>query len=200
MAEINDSTPLLPQIACGDAEAVNACLDRYGGLVWAVAVRLLGAGPDAEDAAQDTFIDVWRFAERFDAAKSRESTFITMIARRRCIDRLRRRVGGGVRAGLLADWGSVPAAAGRDVVEDRDELARVRSAMAELPPPRPEVVRLSVCDGLTHPQIAERLGLPLGTVKAHARRGLIALRESLGRGLTTAGRSIKPRVDGGGMP
>lgn len=191
MADAAQPEDLLPAVSRGDAEAVRACLDRYGGLVWSVAVRLLGAGPDAEDASQDVFIDLWKHAERFDPRKAKEATFVAMIARRRCIDRLRRRTtradhaagtttGDAASLGSPLDFNDLPAAASRDEVEDREELRRIEAAMDDLPPPRPEVVRMAVCDGLTHPQIAERLGLPLGTVKAHVRRGLIALREALG--------------------
>lgn len=178
MPPTDDVDNLLPRVARGDTTAVTGCLDRYGGLVWSVCVRMLGTGADAEDATQDVFVDLWRFADRFDARRAQEATFVTMIARRKCIDRLRRRTAGpDVTAGSAVL--DLPAPADRDPVADRDELERVEAAMARLDPPKPEVLRLSICDGFTHAQIAERLNLPLGTVKTHIRRGLGTLRDAL---------------------
>ena len=81
---------ILQRIAGGEAVAVNECLETYGGLVWSLARRFCPKHEDAEDAVQDTFVDIWRNAERFDPEIASEATYITMIARRRLIDRYRR--------------------------------------------------------------------------------------------------------------
>ncbi len=169
---------LLPRVAAGDPSAVTACIDRYGGLVWSLASRMLGAGPDAEDVTQEVFVDLWRFAERFDPDRSKESTFVAMIARRKTISRLRKRTSGPSVTGGVVEM-DLPAAGTRDRVADREEADRIKAAMRQLDPPKPELLRMSICDGLTHAQIAERMDLPLGTVKTHLRRGLAKLRDTL---------------------
>ena len=81
---------VLPRIAAGDPAAVADCIARYGGLVWSLARRFLGNMTDAEDAVQDVFIELWKNAARYDPGLASEPTYITMIARRRLIDRKRR--------------------------------------------------------------------------------------------------------------
>ncbi|MEM9915139.1 MAG: sigma-70 family RNA polymerase sigma factor [Planctomycetota bacterium] len=174
--------PLLPGVARGEREAINACIKQYRGLVWSLARRVLGHGPEAEDAVQEIFIELWQKADRYDPSKGKEATFIAVLTRRRLIDKLRRagaRPDG--RPAELSD-AAVPVSDADSPIaqlELTDEVRCVHEAMAELKPPQPEVLRLAVCDGLTHQQVAERLELPLGTVKSHVRRGLIRLREVL---------------------
>lgn len=173
------SPTLLQRIASGDRDAVQECLRSYGGLVLTIARKLLPTA-EVEDAVQEVFIELWRQAARFDPGRAKETTFVALVARRRCIDRLRRRRSGpdlealGERepADAVAADPSRPA-------EVSDELTRVQELIGELPPERQRVLRLSIRDGLTHRQIAERTGLPLGTVKTHIRRGLIRVREQL---------------------
>jgi RNA polymerase sigma factor (sigma-70 family) len=177
MADV--SAPLLlPRIAAGDEAAVRACLDRYGGLVWSLAVRMLASQADAEDAVQEVFVDLWRNAGRFDPAVASESTFVTLVARRRLIDR-RRRAGRHPEALPLPE--SLPTAGGGlEAVESADEARRALAALQALPEAQREALRLAIWQGMTHEQVARTLGLPLGTAKAHLRRGLIRLRELLG--------------------
>ncbi|MEM1098379.1 MAG: sigma-70 family RNA polymerase sigma factor [Planctomycetota bacterium] len=174
--------PLLPRVARGDADAVGQCLDRYGGLAWSIARRMLGPGQDAEDAVQDAFVDLWRHAERFEASKACESTFVAMIVRRRTLDRLRRRTSGAEAMKQAGPFepDALPATTPTDRLEAAEEADAALKALDALPPPRGELVKLSVCEGLTHGQLAERFNLPLGTVKSHVRRGLQAVRDALG--------------------
>ncbi len=81
---------ILQRIAKKDKMAVEECFDKYGGLVWSITKKFTNSREDAEDAVQDIFIDIWKYAGRFDAAKSAESSFIVLLARRRLIDRLRK--------------------------------------------------------------------------------------------------------------
>lgn len=168
--------PILVRIARGDRQAVAECLDLYGGLVWSLAWRSLGDA--AEDAVQDVFVDLWTHAGRFDPSRSSEATFVAMIARRRLIDAARK---SGRRPpafplpeGLVND-GPDPSL----TVERRDDAARAASALIALPEDQRRVLTLAIQGGLTHEQIASETGLPLGTVKTHARRGLIRLREAM---------------------
>ena len=81
---------ILERVAAGDESAVNDCINQYGNLIWALAKKLTPKQEDAEDAVQEIFMEIWQNAARYDAGKSSESTFITIIARRRLIDRLRK--------------------------------------------------------------------------------------------------------------
>ena len=94
------SPPILPRVAAGEPTALAECMERYGGLVWSIALRLTGSRADAEDAIQEIFIDLWKSAARFDGAVASEKAFVAMIARRRLIDRRRRhRESGGRNSG-----------------------------------------------------------------------------------------------------
>ncbi|MFM7035203.1 MAG: RNA polymerase sigma factor [Planctomycetia bacterium] len=176
-------TLLLPRIAAGDQSAVPECLARYGGLVWTLARRRLGNAEDAEDAVQDVFIDLWRFADRFDPGISEEITFVAMIARRRLVDRLRSRARQPVTASLDESEVAGAAASGDVDVVRRLELSEEARIAGEqfrgLKPEEQTVLRLSIYDSLSHAAIATRTGLPLGTVKSHIRRGLDSLRKAI---------------------
>ncbi len=153
-------------------------MTRYGNLVWALTRRFMGRGMDGEDAVQEIFIELWKSASRFDPAKGTEAQFIATIARRRLIDRLRRksRRPPPQPLGELAD--NLPGARD-DTVELHDEAVRAQSAVARLRPEQQQVLRLSIERGLTHEEIAAEISMPLGTVKTHVRRGLIKLRQLL---------------------
>jgi RNA polymerase sigma-70 factor (ECF subfamily) len=165
-------------VAAGDSAAVEECLQKYGGLVWSLARRFCANHADAEDAVQEIFIEVWRTAGRFDPGVGSEGTYITMIARRRLIDRYRR----DTRKPNITSIQEDAVGAGPrhvDQTEISEEAARARRSMQKLRPEERQVLELSINGGLSQSQIAEATNLPLGTVKTHARRGLIRLRELL---------------------
>ena len=173
----NEPASILQRVAAGEPGAINECLTRFHGLVWSLA-RRLGAGPaDAEDAVQEIFIDLWKSAERFDPSIASETTFVAMIARRRLIDRGRRRMRRPESA-LIEETVTAP-----DAPPDRTEISEAakvaEAAMAQLRPEQQRVLQLAIHHGCSHEQIAASTGLPLGTVKTHARRGLIRLRQAL---------------------
>jgi RNA polymerase sigma-70 factor (ECF subfamily) len=144
---------------------------------------------DAEDAAQDIFIELWQKAHLFDASRGGEATFVTMIARRRLIDRLRKR-----RSEVPAvpiDGATEPATRPSDWTQVCEEVALVRDQMKQLKPDERSVLALALQESLSQAEIASRLDMPLGTVKSHARRGLMRLRELLKRPA-----SPKPAVRG----
>ena len=173
--------PLLPRVAAGDPEAVRACVDRYSGLVWSLALRILGRGVDVEDLVQEIFVELWQKADRFDPGRGKEATFVAVLTRRRAIDRLRRRSVRPDLGGRSLDRVEPPPTDDNPAApaELADEMRRVDSAMTQLKPDQRRALRLAVCDGLTHDQTAQQMDLPLGTVKTHVRRGLIKLRELL---------------------
>jgi len=162
---------LLPQIASGDSRAVGQCLERYSPLVWSLAKKLWSDIATIEDVVQEIFIEVWRCADRFDATKASETTFIATIARRRVIDRRRRAARAPVQEAVEEATVSAeePGFAEVDLV---DEARVAREALSELKPDQRRVILMSVVDGLTHQEIATATGMPLGTVKSHIRRGL----------------------------
>ena len=163
-------------MARGEAVAFDECVSQFGGIVWSLARRLSPSLADAEDAAQEIFLDLWRHAGRFDSSLASESTFITMIARRRLIDRHRKRSRELTVAHLEGD-DDVSAVLSEDPVEIQDEAQWVRQLMGQLRVEERRVLDLSIHHGLTQHQIAEKTQMPLGTVKTHARRGLMKLRE-----------------------
>ncbi len=172
---------VLPRIAAGDPTAVPDCIARYGGLVWSLARRFLGNPADAEDAVQDVFIDLWKNAARFDPTRASEPTYVTMIARRRLIDR-KRRDGRAPGAQPLGDEPAGVPHAGSDRVDIEDEAAKAAAALNELRDDERRVIQMAIYQGLTHEEIATATGLPVGTVKTHIRRGLIRVRERLDGG------------------
>jgi len=167
--------PLLVRAAVGDEAAIRGCVARFGGLVWGLARRLSPSAADAEDAVQEIFLDLWRHGARYDAARGSEEVFVAMLARRRLLDR-RRRAGRRPATAPLAD--AVEPAVPVDLERCAEAGLAVR-AMAGLRPEQREILRLAVTEGLTHEEIASRIGMPLGTVKAHARRGLQRIRAAL---------------------
>lgn len=169
---------LLQQIAAGQSQAVSAVIDAYGGLVWSIARNYFGRSAEAEDAVQDAFIAVWKAADKYDPEIAAESTYIAMIARRRMIDQLRKQ--GRRPTAQTLESSPEPAVESSDRLADEEQVAAVLNVIDALDPPQPEVIKQSLMQGLTHPEIAEKLGLPLGTVKTHIRRGLIKVRKALG--------------------
>jgi RNA polymerase sigma factor (sigma-70 family) len=171
---------ILPKVAAGDRDAVDECLDRYGGLVWSLARRQSANYADAEDAVQEIFVDIWRSAGRFDERVASEPTFVAMIARRRLIDRRRKRQRTVETATMSPELDPPTAATGTAAVEFREEAALARKQLESLRPDERKVIELAIDRGLTNSQIAETLEMPLGTVKTNARRGMTRLRELLG--------------------
>ena len=168
----------LPEVARGSAEAMRRCVERYQRLVWSLAIRRLNRS-DAEDFVQEVFAELWRVAGRFDPSIASEPTFVGMVTRRRLIDRRRSRK--DVTLPLDLDSASVSATK-CDVAErlgQREEAARARLAIDRLPTAQREVLTLALQHDLTQTEIAERLNMPLGTVKSHARRGVQRLRALL---------------------
>lgn len=182
---------ILQRVANGDRTAVQECLNTYGGLVWSIARRLLRNADDAEDAVQEIFVDIWKNAGRFDESRSSETTYIAMIARRRLIDRIRhatRRLSPESLDDVLLE----PFTRADKDMQMSVEAREAAKAMRELRPEQQQVLRLSIVEGMSHQEIAQATGMPLGTVKTHARRGILQVRESLG--LNTEERSKEVRA------
>jgi len=172
---------ILQRIAAGDRTAVQDCLDKYGGLVWSIARKMLRSNEDAEDAVQEIFIDIWKNAERYDDAQSSETTFVAMIARRRLIDRIRS-MNRRISADSIEDVTTELFNRSDENMQLCVEAKEAAAAMKNLRPEQRQVLYLSIVQGLSHQEIADATGMPLGTVKTHARRGILQAREALGLG------------------
>ncbi|GJM19727.1 MAG: RNA polymerase sigma factor [Phycisphaeraceae bacterium] len=177
-----DQPPILTRIAAGEPGATEACIAQYGGLVWSLALRLCPTRELAEDAVQDAFVSVWKSADRYDPAMGSEVTFVATITRRRIVDLMRRtgRIGRQFvdNPDAATSASAEPAKVSERITQNEDVAAAIK-ALDELSPEQQRVIRMSVMQGLSHQQISEATGLPLGTVKTHLRRGLIRVRESL---------------------
>jgi RNA polymerase sigma factor (sigma-70 family) len=185
---MNAGPTFLERIAAGDPLAVEECVEKYRGLVWSIARRSLGNHADAEDAVQDVFIELWKHAGRFDPTMAAEITFVTTVARRRLIDRHRRQARRPEAVPLAAE----PTDAARsetEHLETVEEGRRARELLNRLRPEQRQVLELSFDEGMSQQEIAVATRLPLGTVKTHARRGLMRLRQLLETG--PAGRSAE---------
>ena len=165
---------LLNRVAHGDTRAARECIDRFGALVWSIARSQAGNPADIEETVREIFVDVWRSAARYHPEQGSEEVFITMIARRRLIDRMRRAAKRGrARAGDEGDtlgWGDPSHSA-------TDEVRAARQSIMRLRPELRMVLELGVLQGLSHSEIAQRLQMPLDTVKTLMTRGLIQVRE-----------------------
>ena len=174
-----------------DPDAMAALYDRYGGLVYSIGFRVLRDDQEAEQLALDVFQELWDRADRFNPERAKPRTYLLTVTRSRSIDRLRKRrssreprgvggeagpSGGGGWLEGLADPSAADPGAGLLAAEER---ARIDAALGALHGGERDAISLSFFDDLTHPQIAEALGLPLGTVKTRIRRGLLKLRKGL---------------------
>jgi RNA polymerase sigma-70 factor (ECF subfamily) len=174
-----DDGRLLAALAGGQTAALAELYDRYAGLAFSLALRMLGEQGAAEDAVQDSFFTLWRSARLYDEARGSESAWLMRIVRDRCIDRLRHQVRSPRSAGSkpLSDLSArtdVPA----DVL-GHVSAEEVRHALLRLPPEQREAIELAYFRGWTHAEIAERLDLPPGTVKGRLRLALKHLRRML---------------------
>lgn len=174
---------ILQRIADGESQAVDECLRRYGGLVWSLANRYCRSSSDAEDLVQEIFVEIWRHSDRYDPERASETTFISMIARRRLIDRSRREQASPDWVSIGDSLPEVPDEDAVDSVELSDEAAKAVNCMRKLSDVQQKVLTLSIDYGHAQTAISDALKMPLGTVKSYARRGLLQLRECMNRPL-----------------
>ena len=171
---------LLERLAAGpDERALSDLYDRYQAQMYGLAMRITRDPALAQDAVQEAFVGVWRYAVRYAAGRSSVRTWMFSIVHHRAIDIVRRR---RPTTTLPEIETAEPALTTPDVwpevarALDRESVA---SAMASLPDPQREAIQLAYFEGLTQVEIAERTATPLGTVKSRVRLGLLALRRTL---------------------
>jgi RNA polymerase sigma factor (sigma-70 family) len=163
----------------GEAASVHAVVGEYGGLVFAVTMRVLGDRALAEDAAQQAFVQAWRAASSFDPSREL-APWLATIARRSAIDLQRREASRARTAVAAGPPSAAPAPSAADAAERAYDVWAVREAVDGLPTDEREVVRLQHFEGLTHTEVAERLGIPVGTVKSRSHRAHTRLAGRLG--------------------
>jgi len=155
-------------------------MDAYGGLVWGLARRMSATAADAEDATQEIFLEIWRSAARYDPKMGSEAVFLTTIARRRLIDRMRARK----RRPQTEEFDEELVGDAPFDAPDAGMLAVEASiavrALGELGEGERQVLLMGIVEGMSHAEIALATGKPLGTVKTQLRRGLIKIRALLG--------------------
>jgi RNA polymerase sigma-70 factor (ECF subfamily) len=166
------TSELLRRIALGDHEALAELFDLQSRLVSAVALRVVRDRAEAEDVVQETFLQVWRQAGRFDPSRGRPEAWLCTIARTRALDRLRRRA-------ARREEQAEPPPSSAALPACPAEAHLVRKALAGLSEDQRRALELAYYEGLTQSEIATRLGEPLGTIKTRIRTALIRLRETL---------------------
>lgn len=178
MEEHRSENELIAAVAGGDEAAFGALYDRFARPLYALGLRWLQDIEDAEELVNDTLIRAWRQADRFDPTLGRAGAWLFGIARHVATDRLRSR---GRRPGPAGEGGRDPV--GHLDVDALAEAWEIAAALERLPAVQREVLLLAYRDDLSQSQIAEVLGVPLGTVKSrtfHALRGMAGLLEPIG--------------------
>ena len=165
---------LAEHFRAGDEHALRIAYDRYGRAVFHMAVRLLPNRADAEDVTQATFVAAWQGRQTFDPDRGSLLSWLLGIARRKAVDRIRT----AVREGRITETiRALPEPAAPAETPERivDRLV-VADELARLPADQRRMLELAFYDDLTHQQIAQVTGVPLGTVKSHIRRGMASLK------------------------
>ena len=166
------------RVAGGDEVALRELYDRYGRLVYSFAYRLTHDTTLSEECVQDVFVALWRRAGDFDPTRAKLTTWLFVVARNRAIELGRQKARRPELRDDLEPIGLAPDT--QELVAIADEAQRVAEVMAELPEDQLAVLRLSYFDGLSHAEIAEVIGIPLGTVKGRIRLALERLRSLSG--------------------
>lgn len=175
-------TELAAQLRDGSSEAIAALYDRYGRLAFGLAYRIMNDNGAAEDVVQDAFLSAWRSARSYDPSKGGVRSWLLTIVRNRAIDRLRSAT--RTQETSLDAIERAAAADATDMVSRDAEHQEVQRGFSTLPEPQRRTIALAYFGGLTHVEIAQRMGVPLGTVKGRMRMGLEKMRTYLqARGL-----------------
>lgn len=171
----------LTAVASGDRRAFHEVYQRTSAKLYGVCCRILGEGQDAEDAMQEAYANVWRRAASFDAGRASPVTWLAAIARNAAIDRFRAR--GARTAAPIEEAADVAdgAPAADFLLEQQGEARRLHGCLGELGARDAVLIRTAFLEGATYPELAERSGEPLGTIKSRIRRALMKLRECLCR-------------------
>ena len=169
-----DEAALIERIRAGDESAMTDLYDRYSGIVYGVALRVLGDAAAAEDVLQEVFLQLWRNPQAFDADHGALAPWLAVIARNRAIDVVRKRP-------MEQDIEELPISTGlnlEDEAAERMAISKIRAVLAQLPQEQRRALEMAFFEGMTHTEIAGKTGEPLGTVKTRIRSGLLVLRKA----------------------
>lgn len=165
---------LVSAIRSGDEKAMGELYDRYSGIVYAVALRVLGDAAAAEDVLQDVFMQLWRNPGRFDSSRGNLAPWLSVITRNRSIDQLRKRhPESDIEDVVVSVEPDMAGAAGRSMA-----MVKVRGVLGGMPAAQRTALEMAYFEGLTHTEISQKTGEPLGTIKTRIRTGLLALRKA----------------------
>jgi RNA polymerase sigma-70 factor (ECF subfamily) len=170
-----DDAALLDAVAEGSQDAMAAVFDRYSKIVYCIALRVLREPSLAEDVMQEVLLQVWKRPQSFVSQRGNLAAWLSVVTRNRAIDVLRKRF-------PLDPIGDLPLPDPRDMVLEREQgwlLDKVRNALSSLPLEQQGPLELAYFQGLSHTEIAERTGSPLGTVKTRIRAGLMSIRKAM---------------------
>lgn len=188
-AEVRDviDQHILQRIVARDATAVAELYDQYGSVLYGVILRILGRRPDADEVLQEVLIRVWTRAETYDETCGAPAAWLVRVARNRAIDCLRaRRARGDVDVpeahSLDTRHGTAAAVSTPEsLAAAAEQRGAMRDALAALPDEQRSLIEAAFFEGYTHRELADRFGLPLGTVKTRIRNGMMTLRQRLER-------------------
>ena len=174
MPNQNDEAALVERIRSGDETAMADMYDRYSGIVYGVALRVLGNTTAAEDVLQEIFLQLWRNPNAFDANRGKLPAWLAVITRNRAIDHLRKRPPEDDIEDLHISTGvNLEGEAAQ-----RLAVGKIRNVLAQLPQEQRRPLEMAFFEGMTHTEIAAKCGEPLGTIKTRIRTGLLVLRKT----------------------
>jgi RNA polymerase sigma-70 factor, ECF subfamily len=173
---------LFMRVAHGDTDAFNEVYERFAGAMFSLALRILRDGPAAEDVVQETFVQIWEKAAAYNPKLGKPMTWAVTLVRNRAIDRLRT----SARRQKLAEVATNESDPTQPVLPCPDQavigsetVGQVQAALRQIPADQRQAIEMAFFGGLTQTEIATALNVPLGTVKARIRRGMLQLREFL---------------------
>ena len=175
-AEKHDPTDfaLLSAIGSGSEKAMAELYDRYSAVVYSVALRVLGDTGAAEDVLQEVFMQLWRNPSLFDSSRGNLAPWLAVIARNRAIDGLRkRRPESAIADVVISVEPDMAGDAERAIV-----MTKVRGVLAEMPAAQRSALEMAYFEGMSHSEISEKTGEPLGTIKTRIRTALLTLRKA----------------------
>ena len=165
---------LLSAVRSGNESAMAALYDRYSSVVYAVALRVLGDTGNAEDVLQEVFMQLWRNPGMFDSSRGNLAPWLAVITRNRAIDQLRKRR-------PETDIEDVVVSVEPDMAGEAERsraMEKVRGVLGNMPAAQRDALEMAYFQGLSHTEISEKTGEPLGTIKTRIRAGLTILRKA----------------------